>query len=213
MTKKFLITAFVAICVVPAVFAARQSTGKLAGKIEDSKGKPIAGAEVRVMRHRDRSVKETTTDQSGHYSFELLPDDYTVSFDAEGFRGGTLVQMQQVEAGKETTVKTIRLEKEKRSSLVRGAVFDASGISLGGARVKLQRIPTEEEAKEKKKIDSLTRDYITNSRGEFAFRLPAVRARYQLTAMLSGYKSETKVVEVNESEAVPVAFSLEPLKK
>jgi hypothetical protein len=196
-----------------AAFAAQQRTGTLKGKIEDSKGKPLVGVEVRVMRHRDRSFKEARTDEAGRYSFELEPDDYTVSFEAEGYQSGTLVQMQQVEAGKETTVKTLRLEKEKRTSRVRGAVFDASGLSLAGARVKLQRIPTEEEAKEGKKIESLTRDYITNSRGEFAFRLPAIRARYQLTAILSGYKSETKIVDVNESEAVPVAFSLEPIKK
>ncbi|HET9533638.1 MAG TPA: carboxypeptidase-like regulatory domain-containing protein [Blastocatellia bacterium] len=213
MAKRFFISAFIVLCLLSAGAAARQKTGTLKGRIEDSKGKPLAGAEVRVMRHRDRSVKETTTDQSGGYSFELEPDDYTVSFDAEGYQGGTMVQMQQVEDGKETTVKTIRLEKAKRTSLVRGAVFDASGLSLAGARVKLQRIPTEEEAKESKKIESLTRDYTTNSRGEFAFRLPAVRARYQLTAMLSGYKSETKVVDVHGSEAVPVAFSLEPIKK
>jgi hypothetical protein len=213
MKRKFFITTFIVWCLLSTGLAATQKTGTLKGKIEDLKGKPIASAEVRVMRHRDRSVKETATDKSGNYSFELEPDDYTLSFDAEGFQGGTLVQMQQVEEGKETTVKTIRLEKAKRTSLVRGAVFDASGLSLAGARVKLQRVPTPEEAKEGKKIESLTRDYITNTRGEFSFRLPARRARYQLTAILSGYKSETKVVDVNESEAVPVAFSLEPLKR
>jgi hypothetical protein len=34
-----------------------------------------------------------------------------------------------------------------------------------------------------------------------------------LTATLGGYKSETKTVEVNEDEAVPLAFNLEPVKK
>jgi hypothetical protein len=80
-------------------------------------------------------------------------------------------------------------------------------------RVRLVRVPNEEEAKDKKKIESFSRDYITNSRGEFAFRVPPSRARYQLTATLGGYKSETKTVEVNEDEAVPLAFNLEPVKK
>ena len=89
----------------------------------------------------------------------------------------------------------------------------SGGLSVAGARVKLVRVPTAEEAKERKKIESINRDYITNSKGEFAFRLPAKRARYQLTAMHSDYKSETKTVDVEEGEAAPVAFNLEPLKK
>jgi hypothetical protein len=43
--------------------------------------------------------------------------------------------------------------------------------------------------------------------------VPAARARYQITATLNGYKLETKLVDVNESESVPLSFSLEPVKK
>ncbi len=192
----------------------RKARARLKGKIENEKGKPIAGAEVRAMRSRDRSLKETKTDETGSFSFELVPDDYTVSFDAEGYQGGTLVQMQQVEEGKETTVKTIRLTKAgHRTSLIRGAVFDSQGASLAGVHLKLERVPTEEEEKERKKVKSFSLSYTSNSRGEFAFRVPAERARYQITATLHGYKLETKFVDVNESESVPLSFSLEPVKK
>jgi hypothetical protein len=211
--RRAVAVALAVICCVVAGAAARQRTGTLKGKIENEKGKPIAGAEVRAMSPRTRNIHETTSDDSGVYSFELDPDDYVVSFDAEGFQGGNLRQMQQVEAGKQTEVKTIRLVKARRSSLVRGAVFDSEGRSLAGARVKLVRIRTEEEEKEGKRIESLSRDYITNSRGEFAFRLPSLRARYRLTATLDGYKPDTKEVSVNENEAVPVAFSLERTRK
>ena len=71
-------------------------------------------------------------------------------------------------------------------------------------------MPTEDEAKDRKRVDSLKLDYTSNSKGEFAFRVPARRARYQVTASLGGYKPETKVVEVHEDEAVPLAFSLSP---
>lgn len=196
-----------------AAFASQQ-TGTLKGKIEDPKGKPIAGAEIRVLRQRNREVKETRTDSDGAYSFELEPDDYTISFDAEGFQGGTLVNMQQVEAGKETAVKTIRLDKaKKRTSLLRGSVFNSDGQSLAGAQVKLIRIATDDEAKEHKKPDSLSKSYTTNGRGEFAFRLPSVRARYRVTASAEGHKTETKTVDVNEDESVPLAFTLERVKK
>jgi len=130
---KLSIYIFMLVCSATASVAGAQ-TGTLKGRIEGDKGKPIAGAEVRAMRSRERSVKETRTDGAGNYSFQLEPDDYTVSFDAEGYQGGTLVQMQQVEEGRETEVKTIRLENVKhRTSLIRGAVFNSNGASLAVA--------------------------------------------------------------------------------
>ncbi len=214
MIKKVFTIALILLCSLIAAFAAPQGVGTLKGKIENEKGKPLAGAEVRAMRGRDRSLKETKTDEAGSFSFELVPDDYTVSFDAEGYQGGTLVQMQQVEEGKETTVKTIRLAKAShRTSLIRGAVFDSQGASLAGVHLKLARVPTEDEEKEHKRVGSFSLSYTSNSHGEFAFRVPAARARYQITATLNGYKLETKLVDVNESESVPLSFSLEPVKK
>ncbi|PYP83110.1 MAG: hypothetical protein DMF61_24080 [Blastocatellia bacterium AA13] len=202
------------LCVsVAPLFASQQGTGTLKGRIEDEKGKPIAGAEVRVRSVRSGSIKETKTDQSGNYSFDLEADEYSVAFDADGYQGGTMTSMQQVEGGRETKVKTITLSKAKRSSLIRGAVFDTSGVSLGGARVKLVRVPTPEEEKEHKHIRSFSMEKYSNSRGEIAFRLPPARARYRLTATLEGYKPDTKIVDVNESEGVPVSLSMEPLKK
>ena len=92
-------------------------------------------------------------------------------------------------------------------------MFDANGAALAGATVKLIRIPTEDEEKEHKKPRSLSMNYTTNSRGEFAFRLPSQRARYKVTASGEGYKADTKIVDVNEDEAVPLAFSLVRVKK
>lgn len=211
MKKTVFLTMFLMLCTIAAM--AQQKTGTLKGRIEDEKGKPIVNAEVRVMSSRTRNVKETTTDKDGNYSLELEPDDYTLSFDAEGYKGGTMTQMQQVEEGKENKVKNIKLFKGRRTSLLRGAVFNANGFSLPGVRVKLVRVANEEEAKDKKKIGSFKMDYITNSRGEFAFRLPPMRARYQVTAIVSGYKPQVKTVDVGEDEAVPLAFSLEPVQE
>ena len=213
--KRLYMRVIILLCaLVVTAFGAPQGSGTLKGKIESEKGKPIEGAEVRVLRSRDRSVKEAKTDANGAFSFDLAPDDYTLSFDADGYQGGTLVQMQQVEEGKETVVKTIRLNKAShRTSLIRGAVFDSVGASLPGVNLKLVRVPTADEAKDHKKVDSLSMSYTSNSHGEFAFRVPSVRARYRVTATLNGYKLETKFVDVNENESVPLSFSLEPVKK
>src|SRR5262249_44976738 len=211
--RRFL-TVFTTILSIAVTGAAlQQKTGTLKGKIEDEKGKPIAGVEVRIMSSRDRSISETKTDASGVYSFEVAADEYTVSFQADGYQEGTLQEMQQVEEGKETRVKTIRLPKATHTSLIRGSVFDFQGRSISGARIKLVRIATEDEQKEGKHFKGLSRDYISNAHGEFAFRLPSARARYRKTSAAPGYRPDTKDIDVNESEAVPVAMTLLPLKK
>jgi hypothetical protein len=211
MKKTVTLTVWMMLCVIAVM--AQQKTGTLKGRIEDEKGKPLADVEVRVMSSRSRNVKETKTDKEGNYTLELEPDSYTLTFDAEGYKGGTMTDMQQIEEDKESKVKTIKLFKGKRTSLVRGAVFDTNGYSLPGVKVKLVRVANEEELKDKKKIDSFKMDYITNSRGEFAFRLPPARARYQVTAMLRGFKPQVKNVDVGEDEAVPLAFSLQPVEE
>src|SRR5215216_322720 len=185
--KKVVISAFV-LCLLAAVSSAQQKTGTLKGKVENEKGKPFADVEVTVMRSLDRATKDAKTDQSGGYSIELEPGDYTVTFNFQGYKGGTLTVMQQVEEGQETTVKTVRLQKESRTSLIRGAVFDAKGLSLVGVRLKLMRVRTDDEEKAGKRLKSFTSDYVTNSRGEFAFRVPSERARYQVTATHGGFK-------------------------
>src|SRR5262249_15581658 len=213
MKKLIGVCIWVVAIAIGGAAGSQQKTGTLRGKIEDEKGKPIAGAEVRIMSSRDRAVSETKTDANGAYSFEVAPDEYTITFQAEGYQEGSLQEMQQVEEGKETHVKTIRLPKAIHTSLIRGSVFDFQGRSISGARIKLVRIPTEDEQRQGKHFKGLSRDYISNARGEFAFRLPSARARYRITAAAPGYRPDTKDVDVNESESVPVAMTLLPLKK
>ncbi|HYL98638.1 MAG TPA: carboxypeptidase-like regulatory domain-containing protein [Blastocatellia bacterium] len=199
----------------PKPATGQEKQGTLKGKLQDEKGKPIADAEVTITNTRDRSVKTTKTNGSGDYSFQTQADEYTVGFRAEGYEEGTLQSMQQVEEGKETTVRTVRLPKLTHSSLIRGAVFDVNGRSISGVHVKLVRVPLEGEEKdpkEAKHFKSISRDYISNTRGEFAFRLPSEHSRYKLTAGAPGYRDDTKMVDVNEDESVPVSLTLLPVK-
>jgi Carboxypeptidase regulatory-like domain len=212
MRRVALIT-IVVFGLITGAFAAQQKTGTLKGRVEGEKGKPLADVDVHIMSSRSRQIQEAKTDASGRYQLELEPDSYTVSFDAEGYAGGTMRDMQQVEEGKTTEVKTVQLTKAKHTSRISGAVFDVKGRSLAGVRLKLVRVASEDDVKAHKKIESLSREYMTNNHGEFAFRLPSQRARYRVTASLDGYRTETKFIEVGESEAVPLAFNLEPLKQ
>jgi hypothetical protein len=192
--------------------AGQQKTGTLKGKTVDEKGKAIPGCTIRLTDTRDRSIKEVQTDASGNFSIELPPDEYLVSFQAEGFQEASLQALQQIEVGKETRIKPITLPKASKISLVRGSVFNLNGQTMGGVKVTLVRIRTEDEEKEGKKVKSHTKNYVTNAHGEFAFRLPAEPARYRVTGTARGYKSDSKVVDVSGSESVPVALTLLPQK-
>jgi hypothetical protein len=187
-------------------------TGTIKGRVVNEKGKPIVGATVKATNTRDHTVKDTKTDDSGNYLLELPADEYLVGFQAEGFQEGSLQALQQVEEGKETRIKEVILPKATHTSLVRGSVFNLRGQTLAGVKVVIVRIPNDEETQSGKHIKSLSRDYLTNQRGEFAFRLPAQPARYRLTASAHGLKTDTKVVDVSGSEAVPVALTLLPIK-
>ncbi len=214
MIKRVIISTFVVLCSTGHIWAVVQAKGTLKGKLEDEKGRPVAGVVIHAMSSRTRSTEETQTNETGAYSFELAPDDYVLSFEAAGFQGVTLTVMQQVEEGKQTEVRTIQLEKAKKpTSLVRGSVFTSEGFSLPGVKVKLKRVPSEEEQKSGKRFKKLSMDYVTNRQGEFAFRLPSEQARYELTASRDGFTSQSKIVDVGENESVPVAFSLEISKK
>jgi hypothetical protein len=115
--------------------------------------------------------------------------------------------------GKETTVKTIRLSKAGHRTRLFAEPSLIRWRFAGRCHLKLERVATEEEEKDRKRFKSFSLSYTSNNRGEFAFRVPAARARYQITATLHGYKLEKKVVDVSESEAIPLSFSLEPVKK
>jgi len=211
--KRLVSSLALIVCLAVSIGAGQQKTGILKGKLVTDKGKPIAGATIRCTRNRDHSVKEGKTDANGLYRIELEPDDYSISFEAEGFQGGTLHTMEQVEEGQETEVKLIHLGREHPTSLIRGSVFTPIGQSIAGARVKLVRVRTPEEESAKKKVKADTRDYVTNTRGEFTFRVPSMRARYMVSAKASGFTNDSKIVDVNESEAVAVALTLDQKKK
>src|SRR6266496_2470593 len=128
--KRVAFITLVVIGIMTGAFAVQQKTGTLKGKVEGEKGKPLADVEVRVMSSRTREIKEAKTDATGHYQIELGPDSYTVSIDLEGYAGGTMRDMQQVEEGKVTEVKTIQLTRSKRTSKISGAVFNLDGHGL-----------------------------------------------------------------------------------
>src|SRR5438309_7027511 len=70
-----------------AVFCSAQdaSTGAFHGKVLDPANRPIAGASVALVNNATGLNYEQTTDNGGHFAFELLPPgEYSARVTAQG---------------------------------------------------------------------------------------------------------------------------------
>jgi hypothetical protein len=94
-------------------------------------------------------------------------------------------------------------------SLVAGTVFRADGRALPGADVRLEATGTVPKTHRKFKKSS----YITDSRGEFAIRVPAEKAEYKLIFSASGYQSQEKIVSIAGEDRVDVFVKMESASK
>jgi carboxypeptidase family protein len=64
-----------------------QATGSFSGTVTDKSGSPVSVATVTVTSQGTGAVRETTTDEAGHYIFNLLPVSvYTVRVEFKGFQ-------------------------------------------------------------------------------------------------------------------------------
>jgi hypothetical protein len=90
-------------------------------------------------------------------------------------------------------------QKDGAYAVIAGTVFHDNGFSLAGAAVTLSR----KDAPKAKGMQS-----VSDSRGEFAFRVPPKAADYIVKAALKGYQPAEKEVSVAGEERVEVTLSL-----
>jgi hypothetical protein len=65
----------------------QSSTGTISGRVLDSSGAAVAGAEVRVINEADKQSRLFPTSSTGEFTFPDLPNgDYTISIRAVGFK-------------------------------------------------------------------------------------------------------------------------------
>ena len=86
LAKKALLVVFLgSLLVCPLLYG--QANGSFSGTIVDKTGSVISGAQVRVTSQGTGVVRDTRTDDSGHYLIPLLPVAiYTVRVDSQGFQ-------------------------------------------------------------------------------------------------------------------------------
>ncbi len=102
--------------------------------------------------------------------------------------------------------------KDKRAqapyALIAGTVFQESGFSLPGARIEIVPARELQGARKFKKLEA-----VSDSRGEFAFRVPVDEMTYTLTARAAGYIPQEKTTQAAGEVRVDVFFRLEPASK
>ena len=85
----------VAASAVPSGAAGRGAFGTLSGTVLDSRGNPLAGALVKILRDGvNEVVKETKSAADGKFSARLLPGRYLVRALADGFTPATFSSVQ-----------------------------------------------------------------------------------------------------------------------
>jgi hypothetical protein len=89
-------------------------------------------------------------------------------------------------------------------ALISGTVFRDPGFALPNVTVTLTPNPSPGSSPTKiKKQQS-----VTNSRGEFVFRVPPAGMRYTVRAAAKGYREEEKSVDVEGETRIEVTLSL-----
>src|SRR5262245_27076684 len=82
---------------------AQAPTGIITGVVLDPSGAAVTGAQVKLVSLATGLTRAVATSEQGAYSFPaLLPGEYKVSVEVQGFR--SIVQLATVEAGATTTM-------------------------------------------------------------------------------------------------------------
>ncbi len=100
-------------------------------------------------------------------------------------------------AGKKKTV-------AEAYSIVAGTVFREPGFALPGAEVTL--IPNFQADGVSLKVKKLST--VSDTRGEFVFRVPVANVQYTVKVAAKGYRGEEKTVNVQGEERADVTFQL-----
>jgi hypothetical protein len=96
-------------------------------------------------------------------------------------------------------------EEKKGISVIAGTVFREPGFALPGAVVTLEEAEPPAKGKRQK-----PQTFISDSHGEFAFRLPGSEKKFKVTAAAKGFGSQTKETTASPGVRMDVFFELKP---
>jgi hypothetical protein len=90
-------------------------------------------------------------------------------------------------------------------AVLAGTAFRPPGFALPGAKVRITPESPESSGTRLKAAEA-----VTSPRGEFAFRVPAVPAKWLVRVESNGYRAQTRTVSIGSEERLDLSFLLEP---
>jgi hypothetical protein len=91
-------------------------------------------------------------------------------------------------------------------AVIGGTAYRPPGLSLPGVRVRVRREPSGNSDK----LSLKPIEVVSDARGEFAIRVPAVPSKWIVDVSAKGYKSESKSVTIEGEQRLELSFVLEP---
>jgi Carboxypeptidase regulatory-like domain len=201
MQRELMYAAALLLCL--GGLAPAQQPGAIRGRVKEQGGKALEGAAITAARAANGEIaREAKADAEGEFELaQLEAGDYVLTIAQPGFR---TIRTWRVEVKAGETVKIDRVIELRREgepyATVRGAVFRDGGFTLPNAKLVIERLGEGKRFK---------RETTSVEGGEFAFRLPAEKATYRVTATARGFQPLSKEVTIDGDEVRQVALSLE----
>jgi hypothetical protein len=92
-------------------------------------------------------------------------------------------------------------------ALIAGTVYRPPGFALPGVKVVVEPEQAESHGAKLKKTEA-----VTDSRGEWAVRVPPVPAKWRIDVKVNGYRPEQRSVSVEGEQRVDSSIVLEPTR-
>ncbi len=118
MTRPLTYLLLPALVLGVALPAAAQNIGRIAGKVTDKEGKPLAGVKIVMKRLTSTWSKTITTDAKGEYGHVLEPTEHEITYSLDGY--GTVIEKLRPLAN-DTTRKDVVLTKGGQVQVAAGA--------------------------------------------------------------------------------------------
>lgn len=90
-------------------------------------------------------------------------------------------------------------------ALIAGTVYRPPGFALPGAKVSVEPEQAESNGSKLKKVET-----VTDARGEWVARVPAVPAKWRVDVKVNGYRIEQRSVSIEGEQRVDTSIVLEP---
>ncbi len=200
MKHKHIFFFLIVLLLGPSAMSQEKSFGGVKGKVRVETGSP-EGVAV-VVSQAGQEVTRQLTDRKGEFVVSrLMPGRYSFTFRKTGLSVGAIENVE-VRAGKTRSLENLVLAIDEGSiAFIRGSVFTEEGRSLPNVRIELARIEQDGKAK---KIDGR----VTNSIGQFAFRLTPDVGKYRVTAKANNADAVTKDIEIDGAAVYRVALTV-----